>query len=191
MQQLIKFLLEHPIIALFVLGAVFQTIGQARTKTTTRGRTGSRPQRQQAPAQRSAPGAGRPTEEEIAAEMRRILGMEPRSAAQRAPAPRPAPRQVAPPREAATERSPEPLRTQALGKLAVQVDPHVGQRIEQRRAPVSGAVGGSELGKLGGRVAPRRLRSRAGAHLVDLTSLPRAIVLREILDRPLALRQLD
>src|SRR5262245_22160131 len=111
MQQLIRFLLDNPIIGLLVLGALFQMIGQTREKAAARGRAAQRTRRAAAPAQPKAAESGRPSEEEIAAEMRRILGMEPRPAPARAPAPAPAPRPAPRPvvRETAAEKPPEPL----------------------------------------------------------------------------------
>jgi hypothetical protein len=134
-----------------------------------------------------------PTQEEVAAEMRRILGLDPGAPPRRLEAAEePAPPR--PPRREplAGDRPPEPLRTSTLGQLTVQVDPHVGGGILQRRAPISGSVGAQQLGMLGGRTRVLARGGRRGASpLVDLSNLPRAIVLREILDRPLGLRDLD
>jgi hypothetical protein len=126
--------------------------------------------------------AERRTQEEVAAEMRRILGMEP---APPRTAPPPPPRREA----RSPEKPPQPLQPRTLGQLAVHVDPHVGEKIRGLKAPASGAVGRSELGQLGGRGRERQRRAfRHGASVVDLDHLTRAIVMREILDPPLALR---
>ena len=88
-----------------------------------------------------------------------------------------------------SEPPPRPLQTSALGTVGVRVDPHVGERMEQRRAPMSGSIGATDIGLLGGRTPGRAGRTtRRTAHLVDLQNLPRAIVLTEILGPPLALR---
>ena len=57
---------------------------------------------------------------------------------------------------------------------------------------MSGAVGRSSLGGLGGRSRSRVGKSvRTGSRLVDTHDMVRAIVMREILDKPLGLRGLD
>lgn len=182
MRALLEFLLREPIVALFLIGGLFQLLGQVLN------RKNRRPTRsQRAPGGPSAPSPRRPqpTAEEIAADMRRILRMEP------TPAPKPAPRPV-PRREVVLpEKPPEPLRPKSLGGFTVHGEPHVGDRIQQRKAPASGAVGKSALGDLGGRTIARSGRVRRSSHLVDLTNLQRAIVLREILDRPIGLRGFD
>jgi hypothetical protein len=88
------------------------------------------------------------------------------------------------------EAPPAPLRPRELGRVSVHVAPQVGLDMQQRKAPASGAVGAHSLGTLGGREQQRRNRPRrSGATLVDLHDLPRAVVLREIFDLPLALRE--
>lgn len=185
MGQLIEFILRNPLVALVLLGAVFQVLGKMLNKAGS-----GAANRRRAPSPPPSPGArprqGRPSEADIAAEMRRILGMEPQ-------APAPVHRPQAPLRRdvAMPEKPPEPLRMQTMGNLGKKIEPHVGERMGQRRAPISGAVGAQQLGSLGGRVTARSRGLRTGAHLVDLSNLPRAIVLREIFDKPLGLRGFD
>lgn len=165
----------------------------------------------------------KPTQEEVAARMRRMLGLdpdgraepeptntktvdydmdvtaevpvagralptEPRAAARKAQLPRPMVpaklRSIIKP-----ERPPQPLRPRELGRVPSHVAPHVGEAMQQRKAPTSGAGVAKELGMLGGRSAERRSRERRpGSALVDLHNLPQAIVGREIFDLPLSLR---
>lgn len=146
----------------------------------------------------------RRTPEEVAAEMRRVLGMDP------APSPRPAqPAPQAKPqqrpqlrpqqrpefagREAAEgDRVPQPMRVSQLGRVDIHVDPHVGENVQRRAAPTSGGVASHELGTLGGRQHRRAAATAQRARgLVDLSDLSRAFVLREILDEPRALRGWD
>ena len=141
---------------------------------------------------------GRRSPEEVAAEMRRLLGMDRPPVAQPQPQPQPRPqlaRPQAPPplvqrREAMEgDRGTQPMRPSQLGKVSTHVDPHVGEGVQRRAAPMSGGVAAHELGTLGGRshVAGRR-GAQSARGLVDLSDMSRAIVLREILDEPRALR---
>jgi hypothetical protein len=144
------------------------------------------------------PASGRRSPEEVAAEMRRLLGMDRPPVAQPQPQPQPRPqlaRPQAPPpvvqrREASEgDRGTQPMRPSQLGKVSTHVDPHVGEGVQRRAAPMSGGVAAHELGTLGGRshVAGRR-GAQSARGLVDLSDMSRAIVLREILDEPRALR---
>jgi hypothetical protein len=144
------------------------------------------------------PASGRRSPEEVAAEMRRLLGMDRPPVAQPQPQPQPRPqlaRPQAPPplvqrREAMEgDRGTQPMRPSQLGKVSTHVDPHVGEGVQRRAAPMSGGVAAHELGTLGGRshVAGRR-GAQSARGLVDLSDMSRAIVLREILDEPRALR---
>jgi hypothetical protein len=191
--RLIQFLIEHPIL-LFVLAAwLFGGIGKIG-KAAQRARSAAGPQAKGAAGQRSA--------EEVAAEMRRILGMDDaRTASSREmpepltevepdpemarPAPRLARREVVAP-----ERPPAPLGSAFSRRLPTPGTSHVGESIERRQTPASGRVGqAADFGGLGGRVtAGQRLR-RADARLVDVVDLKRALVMNEVLGPPLALRE--
>ena len=104
----------------------------------------------------------------------------------RKPAPPPLPRRSV----VRPEAPPTPLRPRELGRVSVHVAPKVGNEMQQRKAPATGAVGAHALGTLGGRDPQRRNRPRReGSTLVDLHDLPRAVVLREIFDLPLSLRE--
>ena len=147
----------------------------------------------------------RRTPEEVAAEMRRVLGMEPAQAAAK-----PVKRYVTPPRvpirtslrrpdqEARRfdaqegDRGTQPMRVSELGKVDIHVDPHVGEGMQRRAAPTSGGVAAHELGTLGGRQHGHSGRgASADRRLFDLQDLSRAIVLREVLDEPRAVRGWD
>ncbi len=183
MQELIALLLRQPVLAVFLIGVIVQVLGKVLGRSPSAKPASRRPA---GPAPTARP-ARRPTESEIAAEMRRILGMEPKSAA--TPPPRPATPPALP--RAVVEKPPEPLRPTTFDTLRPRFGTQVGANLDKRRAPTSNTVGAQQLGSLGGRVAPRTRRTRGGSHLVDLGNLPRAIVLREILDRPLGLRDFD
>lgn len=206
MDRFIELLLREPIIAIVLLGWILSAIGGAITKArrqqqrrvppaspppttqTTQTRT---PREVTFPPRRhptTTPPRTQPRPadpDEVAAEMRRILGLEP--APQRPAAARPTPprRNVAEP-----ERPPEPLRPSSIGGLGTRVESTFGDRVTIRRAPVSGNVGATALGGLGGRAAALRRREPRGTGIVDLRDLRRAIVLKEILDRPLGLRDM-
>ena len=182
----------------------------------------------------AAPQAGRrgPSPEEVAAEMRRILGMDSPKASKAPPAA--APPQVARPalrRAAASpsqpvlsqpvssqpvpERRGAPLgadlpsvkaeerafkdavaRDQAISVFSesgTRVNPGLGERIQDRRGPMSGTVGQTVLGGLGGRTRAKAKVGRGpmrGSRLVDVRDMARAIVMREILDPPVGMRDL-
>jgi hypothetical protein len=184
LDKLIELLFREPLLLILLLGWIVGGLGklmqQKKKGAAAAGRPKARPvQRPVAPQAR--------TPEQVAAEMRRLLGMEP------APRQKPAaaPPQVPAAREAFAERPPEPLRPATLGRVEVHVDPHVGERMQQRRAPSSGGVARRELGTLGGRTVAARQLGPARKSLVDLSDLKRAVVLREILDAPRALRDWD
>ncbi len=180
LDKLLELLFREPLLLILLLGWIVGGLGklmqQKKKGPAAAPRSKARPAR--APAR---------SPEEIAAEMRRLLGMEP------APRQKPAaaPPQVPAAREAFAERPPEPLRPATLGRVEVHVDPHVGERMQQRRAPSSGGVARRELGTLGGRTVAARQLGPARKSLVDLSDLKRAVVLREILDAPRALRDWD
>jgi len=79
-------------------------------------------------------------------------------------------------------------------RITLHVDPHVGERIASRQSPQSGLVGkhepASAIGSLGGRVGGPA-RSRRMSQRFSLDNIPKALVLNEILGKPLALRELD
>jgi len=197
--DLIGRLLREPLVLILLLSWVAGGIGkiaQSRKKAAQRaqpsGELGDLAETMQRPvSQRRSP-------EEVAAEMRRLLGMDRAPAAQ--PAPAPAPRPVAVPalkkpvrREAREgDRAPEPLHPSSIGRVATHVDPHVGESMQRRASPTSGGVAAHELGTLGGRRgAAAGHASQRARGLVDLSDLSRAFVLREILDQPRALRGFD
>jgi len=148
-----------------------------------------------APPPAPAAGQGSKSADEVAAEMRRILGLDvevtpvetrPTPPIQREPVRKPP----------APERPPTPLSpTVASQSLDLHIDPHVGESIATRSAPRSGRVGthDREWGTLGGR---RRdtvvaLVQDDADRLIDLSDLKRTLLGAEILGPPLALREWD
>jgi hypothetical protein len=264
---LIELLKNNPILVFFAvawgagaLGTAMQRAKKAREQQRKRTELPKLEERrevaEESPAGAEPPFATlpkRPTPEEVAAEMRRILGMEPKQAAkeERAEAQQELHERQAARREherearEALEREQESLRARkaeqeamrrrdrevsqrereaatrerqsaqrereaarrrdipgqrrppsfgpgaTFGKLASQFEPHVGEGIQRRATPATGAVGRDALGTLGGRTAARGTRRRAYHGLVDLHDLKRAFVLMEVLGKPLALRELD
>ena len=76
-------------------------------------------------------------------------------------------------------------------RVATRIDPTVGERIQDRRGPMSGGVGQTTLGGLGGRTRAQTVRGpMRGSRLVDVRDMARAIVMREILDPPVGMRDL-
>lgn len=152
------------------------------------------PQPSSAPQPSPAPAAGggrlsgsaAQTPEQIAREMRRILGLEP-DPPRPAPPSRPAPPPPPPP-------PPGPAREALkddLARYASRVDPHVGESIRDRHmaaTKVGQPRGGrGAIGNLGGRVATQARQARRGSRYA-LDDLRRAIVINEILSPPVGLR---
>jgi len=200
MPAFLRFLLDNPIL-LFVLvawaaGAIGNAAKAAKRAREQRslpppsaGRPPVRPASERFPTvQTGRPRPAPRPAEEVAAEMRRILGMDVETRpVERPPAPvvmRPKRREVFEP-----ERAPAPaVPTTQDRRLELRADSHVGEGMQRRQAPQSGKVGGSSIGTLGGRVHGARKGRGAGSSLVNLSDLKRAFVVTEILGAPLALR---
>lgn len=217
MNPLLRFLLDNPLLLLLIAGWVFGAVANAAKAAKRRqGGGGASPSPRQEP--RSAPTAGPRTEDDVAREIRRALGLDPPAAppAQRAE-PRAEPRPVAPPivrpepvRLPPTPRSqpvrPQPVRPQpsaARGgerpptpvvpttnrrKIEVHVDPHVGQEMQRRSAVRPSTAQDRGLGELGGRVEHRSDARRLAGSRYRPQDLRQAIVLTEVLGPPLAMR---
>ncbi|MCB9878409.1 MAG: hypothetical protein H6835_12490 [Planctomycetes bacterium] len=222
--KIFDFLLRNPIFLFVLLAWLVPTIGNVLKKAEkarrARGSSPPPPPRHSIPSQaqplppraqpmarsapaRQSPPAAQPAQaksaEEIAREMRRILGLE---AAPPKPAPRPAAQATPPapppirraPIAAPIERPPQPIQISTRDrKLELHGDSHVGDGIrarhldkQKRRQP----SGGQRLGDLGGRVVAHGQRRRAGSRFA-LDDLKRAIVLSEILAPPVALRPFE
>ena len=196
MQRLLEFLFQNPILLFILIAWVAGVVGNA-VKATKRARERAEQMRRM-PSAEPRPAAqpvaterqASPSAEEVAAEMRRILGMDPPARASRPPtAPTLPPSK--PRRLAESERPPTPMvSTTQRRQLEIHVDPHVGEQIGKREAASRPRVETSELGTLGGRVQrPRRVREIADRF--PRTNLRQALVLSEILGPPLALRPPD
>jgi len=225
MGRLFEFLVNNPLVLLLLVAWVagmIGNIGKAAKKTRERA---ERTERRSAPPQPTSRPPSQPAEpgtrsaEEVARQMRRILGLDPeeeqeqpseppprpvpqRAESRRAESPRPGSLGPRPAHEevgrreiVVAERPPTPVMpTTQERRIPVHVDPHVGDRITGRHSPQSGRVGkhepSSALGTLGGRVAgPVRARRMSQRYALD--DITKALVLNEILGKPLALRQLD
>ena len=140
----------------------------------------------------SAPlaGSAAQTPEQIAQEMRRVLGLEaspgPGAAPQAAPVqppPPPAKRRPAPVGGATRDR-----------RLEIHVDPHVGERIRDRHMRETRVgkprAGRGAIGNLGGRVTAKERAMRGGSRF-SLDDLRKAMVLNEILSPPVSVRPHD
>lgn len=202
MDLVIEFFRRNPVLLLVAavwIAGIVGNIARAAKKARERAAERMRPTPVPGPvAARSEPAREvalpRRTEEDVAREMRRILGVETdEDAEEPSPAtPPPLPARRQPQDAVAPERAPTPvLPTTSARKLPIHIDPHVGEGIQQRaKAPVGrlAAPGsGPELGSLGGR-AHRDTRRAGAARRYALDDLKRVVVLNEILGPPLALR---
>ena len=129
-------------------------------------------------------GSAAQTPEEIAREMRRMLGLEPEPASP----PPPPPRTEPPP----LERPPEPVEIRTTSRdVGTRVDPHVGERIRDRHmaeSKVGKPRGGrGAIGNLGGRVTANQRRASHSSRY-SLDDLRKAIVINEILSPPVSAR---
>lgn len=219
LEQVWRILRDNPILLLlvgsWVVGGIGSAVRKARERAEAERRAGRRiPAASAGEDVRTLQAEpARPSEDDVAEKLRRILG-ELESGGPTAPQRGPGPRALReaqphsfdddaeeevremPVREepravpAPTSFAPRPFVPSTLGRVQVHVQPHVGEGIQRRAAPASGGVAATRLGELGGR-GPAEVRRRVGrpGALVDLTDLRSAIVLREVLDRPLALRE--
>ena len=139
-----------------------------------------------------APAPARRSDEEIAREMRRILGLEPDPAPPTPPPVRPVPVPTSRPGEFAersgAQRAPTPLGPPQRRPLPMRVDPHVGESVHARMLRTQAPP--RQLGALGGRTL-RGPRAAAGRRRFALDDVGRALVLAEILSPPLALRPFE
>lgn len=126
--------------------------------------------------------------EQIAREMRRILGIEPDDAPKPAAPSRSVPKPTPPPLQAPAEVAPVNPRDRRMG---THVDPHVGEGIRDRQmkaTKVGQPRGGrGAIGNLGGRVKKRQVKARVSTRF-SLDDLRKAIVINEILSPPVSVR---
>jgi hypothetical protein len=198
LRRIVQFLIENPIVAFFVLAWIAGMIGNV-----VRGAKKAAP-RPQGARRPPAPVAIEPARspEAVAAEMRRILGLDPEPVAKPEPRPHASPRPVVAPevvrrplRTEITEgdRAPAPVMPSTQRRrLELHDNPHVGEAIEQRHmvesARSAARDGAAKLGGLGGRAVAGPRHVRPDRRLVDLHDLKRIFVLSEILGPPLAMR---
>ncbi len=203
MQDLFDIIRNNPLLSLLAAGWVLSMIGGAITRAARKS-GGQRRQVQRTrpqlgpgptPPELRRPDPSQPSAEDIAAEIRRVMGME--------EAPRPMvlrETSVAPPPTDVPARAPEAHLEhlgEGVGGLRSRIDPHVGEGVAHRHAPTSGGVGARVLGSLGGRVKPpaetgpgagpptRRVKR------FDLSDPAAVLVTLEILGKPRALRDFD
>ena len=203
MNWIFRLLQEQPFLALLLLGWLLSAVAGAvkkagkRAEAARKGQTPPSaaqprsaeppwPQPQARPQPPPRPQRRQPSSEEVAAEMRRILGME-APPAQRRKAPAPPPPVVQTPQVRRPVLTPPTITAAPLSKLS-ELEKHLGASIESRQLSASGSIGATQLGSLGGRASERQTQRRAAAGLVSLDDLPRLLVMAEVLGKPLALR---
>jgi len=151
-----------------------------------------------APQPKTTPAtSARKSPEQIAAEMRRIFGLEPKAPEPARPTEGPA--QVAEPSEPPPPRSAEPAaRSRASRSVEstyeTTIAPHVGERARERHLKKS-AVGQTRgdrgaIGSLGGRARVSRAAATVERRF-PLGDLRRVIVMNEILSPPVSMRGED
>lgn len=167
--------------------------------------TGERPKleaRRSAPAQKTVAVAKKAPKspEEVAREMRRILGLDPDPPKAEPPKPAPAAPQPAP----VVRKEPQRIEPASVvlrdspARAKAHVDSHVGEGMRDRhmaaskvgRTPRKRSKRGA-VGSLGGRTAQVSRRPVDQRRRFPLNDLRKAIVLNEILSPPVGLRQPD
>jgi hypothetical protein len=132
---------------------------------------------------------GATSPDDIAAEMRRIFGLDSKPRATTQPAPPASPARSAPPE---IQIEPELINRRRV-HVRSSIDSHVGEKAHERRLKKS-TVGQSSshrgaIGNLGGRVSARRKKKQPRANRrFPLDDLKRLIVMNEILSPPVSLR---
>jgi len=213
--RLLRFLFDNPIVLFVLVAWVAGAIGNAMRAARKRQESGSTRTPPPLPSRETEPAARR-SAEDVAREMRRILGME-ETPAEVTPEARPVARQPVEARSteptstessrprslptvgrrepAVAERPPTPaMPTTQNRRLHLHEASHLGERMQHRHSPQSRRVAppaDRELGSLGGRVHAASVIRREGVRLVDLSDLKRVFVMNEILGKPLALRSSD
>lgn len=187
MNRIIQLLWEQPFLALLLIGWLLGAVGGVLKRSARR--AADRRQREQAPSPSqsqslpASPQRRRPSSEEVAAEMRRILGMDPPARAQPVPqrrVPPPAPPVRRPVVAAPTVVVPPPKPVSRIGELQARLE---------REDSRAGNLGSRDIGTLGGRGTLRQQLRHSSAGLINLNDLPRQFVMMEVLGKPLALRQ--
>jgi hypothetical protein len=181
MHPLVRFLFDNPLL-LFLLvawiGGAIARLAKAKQARQAAGGAPALPRRQPGEARR---GEGPRSADEVAAEIRRALGLD-------GPNP-PARREPAPVRRPDVERPPTPVvPTTQQRRLELHGAPHVGEQIQRRPTFRTPAASSSGIGGLGGRnpaVAAAQERRRRRCLPADLAQ---AIVTAEVLGPPVALR---
>jgi len=215
MDRWLRILFENPFLLLVLLAWIGGAIANA-VKATKRARERAEQAKRPAPDRRdearvqrtsTEPTATEPRQtesarsaEDVAAEMRRILGMEepvPRAsrrtparsegeteASPAAPARRSVHRDVVLP-----ERAPRPVvPTTQSRSLDIHVQPHVGDAIRSRHLSTQSTRSTANVGNLGGRVREDRPPGRRSTSRWSIDDLKKAFVVNEILGPPLSLR---
>ena len=151
-----------------------------------------------APSQARPAGSAAQTPEQIALEMRRVLGLEaappPPLRAPKSVASKPPSNPIAPPLISSRTEGNAAIGAAKDRSLKTRVDPHVGERIRNRHMAESKVglprAGQGALGGLGGRVKPKQ-RPVARGSRYSLDDLRKAIVINEILNPPVSMRSYD
>lgn len=188
MEKLLRLLFDNPVLLMVVLAWLVGAIGNA-VRRGVRGAASRpesrRPSTSPPPLQRREPSSVRKTPDQVAAEMRRILGLDTVEVVPEQPVVRPVHRETI-----AVERPPEPVHVSTRDRrLELHVASHVGEELQRRKDPHSGLVGTQRIGDLGGRTTSAPRMGRTTGRLVDLGDLKRAVLAAEILGPPLALRE--
>lgn len=215
MDRLFRLLLENPFLLLVLVawigGAIANVLrATKRAKERTEQARRDMGRRDEARAQRTAaepvstePRTTEPSRsaEDVAAEMRRILGMDgplPRSARRSPSLPEVAvelPPSTPPPRRplrtdvVLPERAPRPVvPTTQSRSLELHGDSHVGDAIRSRHLTTPSARHGAAVGNLGGRVPEGHTVRRRSTSRYAIEDLKKAFIVNEILGPPLSLR---
>lgn len=212
MDWLLRLLSDNPILLFFVVAWVAGMLGNVAkaAKKARQSQGGAATPRAKPPSAWPAdPAANRPrSPDEVAAEIRRALGLDPPAAPARPEPAKPVskpvnkpvakPRPVAPPRPASTlgrrpqpaERAPTPVMpTTQHRHLELHADSHVGEALQRRAAAPPPAAVQRSFGGLGGRNPVVRHEHLEVPRRYAMNDVTRAIVMAEILGPPVSMRE--
>jgi hypothetical protein len=206
--EFIRWIFENPLILLILVGWIISMIGNAVTKAARKQARGQRrragpgpggpaqpdraePARPRPQARRpGAPSSG-PSPEEIAREIRRVMGLEVEE-------PQPEPRRPAPPPPEPVEIVPDRPRTSLAEELVAKDEQrarHLGA-LEARRSDLGAGIRDRHLRELEVHIGARERRARRGRRAVRspsralrLDPIISTLVGLEVLGRPVALRE--
>lgn len=193
MHPLVRFLFDNPLLLFLLVAWIGGAVARVakRKQAQNAGGGAAAPRRQPSGSSR---GDGPRSADEVAAEIRRALGLDgPRESARREPQPPPVRREPAPVqspvRRSEVERPPTPVvPTTQQRRLELHKAPQVGEGVQRRPTFRPTPASASGIGGLGGRNADPAAVTQVRRRRFLPSDLAQAIVIAEVLGPPVAMR---